>query len=84
MTVEITLTTAGSDATLFDLYSDVDGFTTPFETNIPVASLLAGFSTAIVPDFTEVVRVQALGDCINYIDIPCTEPTTTTTTTIVV
>jgi hypothetical protein len=81
MTVEITLTTAGADATLFDLYSDIDGFTTPFEIDVPVASLLAGYSSALVPDFTTIIRVQAKGDCVNYIDLECT---TTTTTTIVV
>jgi hypothetical protein len=68
MTVEITLTTAGSDTSLFDIYSDSDGFVNPVSVNIPVAFLLQG-TEVIVPDNATEVRVQALGDCVNYIDL---------------
>ena len=68
MTVEITLTTAGTDTSLFDIYSDSDSFLTPISSNIPVAFLLQG-TEIIVPDNATEVRVQALGNCVNYIDI---------------
>jgi hypothetical protein len=81
MTVLITLTVAGSSTTLFDLYSNSDGFTIPFETGITRASLLAGYTTNLCPDDATVVRVQATESCINYIDILLVNTTTTTTTT---
>jgi hypothetical protein len=80
MTVLLTLTTAGTDATVFDLYSDIDGFTIAFETNVSKASLLAGYSTALCPDYTNIVRVQATIKCVNYVDIILSNTTTTTTT----
>jgi hypothetical protein len=82
MTVLITLTTAGTDSGPFDLYSNLDGYTSAFETGVNKASLLAGYSSALVPDYTTTVRVKSNGVCLNYIDI-ILESTTTTTTTIV-
>jgi len=83
MTVYITLTVAGTSAGPFNLYSDIDGFVSAFETNISRTTLLAGYASALVPDFTTIVRIVSLGlSCTNYIDIPVIEPTTTTTTTI--
>ena len=81
MTVLLTLTTAGTDTTLFDLYSDIDGFTTAFETDVPLASLVTGYSSALVPDYTNIVRIQAKQKCTNYVDIVLENTTTTTTTT---
>jgi len=81
MTVLLTLTTAGTDATVFDLYSDIDGFTTAFETGVSKVSLVAGYSSALVPDYTTTVRIQATEKCVNSVDIVL-ENTTTTTTTI--
>ena len=80
MTVLITLTTVGTDCSLFDIYSNVDGFVSAFETDVPKASLSAGFSSANVPDGTTVIRVKAKGVCTNYIDINLSNITTTTTT----
>jgi len=82
MTVLITLTTAGTDSGPFDLYSNLDGYTSAFETGVSKASLLAGYSSALVPDYTTTVRVKSNGLCLNYVDI-ILESTTTTTTTIV-
>lgn len=79
MTILITLTTIGTDCSLFDIYSNVDGFVSAFETDVPKDSLSAGFSSANTPDGTTVIRVKAKGVCTNYIDI--TLPTITTTTT---
>jgi hypothetical protein len=81
MTVLITLTTAGTDSGPFDLYSDLDGYTSAFESGVSKASLLAGYASALVPDYTNIIRVKSNGDCVNYIDILLPGYTTTTTTT---
>ena len=81
MTVLLTLTTAGTDTTVFDLYSDIDGFTTAFEIDVTKASLLSGYSSILVPDYTNTVRVQSKENCVNYVDIVLENTTTTTTTT---
>jgi hypothetical protein len=81
MTVLITLTTAGSSTGSFSLYSNVDSYSTPFETGVAKSSLLAGYTSVLVPTSTTTVRVMSTGTCTNYVDIsvvPC--PTTTTTT----
>ena len=80
MTILITLTTVGIDCSTFDIYSNVDGFLSAFETDIAKGSLLTGFSSAKVPDGTTVIRVKAKGVCTNYIDITLPAITTTTTT----
>ena len=80
MTVLITLTTIGTDCSLFDIYSNVDGFISAFETDVPKASLSSGFSSANVPDGTTIIRVKAKGVCTNYKDIILPTITTTTTT----
>ena len=81
MTVLITLTTAGVDSGPFDLYSNIDGFVSAFETGIDTTALLAGYSSSLVPDYTTIVRVLSTGVCTNYIDIVLDEVTTTTTST---
>ena len=80
MTVLITLTVAGADSGPFNLYSNLDGFTSAFETGVSKSALLAGYSSALVPDYTTVIRVLSTGDCTNYIDITLDTLTTTTTT----
>ena len=74
MTVLITLTVAGTDSGPFNLYSNRDGFVSAFETGVSKAALLAGYSSALVPDFTTTVRVLSTGDCANYIDIVLSTP----------
>jgi len=80
MTVFITLTTAGTNTGPFNLYSDLDGYTSPFEVGVLKADLLSGYSSTLVPDFTSTIRVKSTAEyCINYIDItledlPCTRP----------
>ena len=83
MTVTITLTIAGSDTGPFNLYSDVDGYTSAFETGVSKAALLAGYTSTLVPNGTTIIRVMSNSEfCTNYIDIPVVPcPTTTTTTT---
>jgi hypothetical protein len=79
-TVLITLTVAGADTGPFDLYSDADGYVTPFENDVPKASLVSGYTSSLVPDLATIVRVQSDGLCINYIDLTIVTTTTTTTT----
>jgi hypothetical protein len=69
MTATITLTTAGSDTGPFLLFSDVDGFTSAFESGVLKGILEAGYTTALVPDGTQIIRVMSTGDCKNYVDI---------------
>jgi len=80
MTVFITLSIAGADSGPFNLYSNLDGYVTAFESGVPKASLLAGYASVSVPDFTTTIRLLSTGTCTNYIDIAVEEPTTTTTT----
>ena len=81
MTILITLTTIGTDCSLFDIYSNVDGFISAFETNVPKESLSAGFSSANAPNGATIIRVKAKGVCTNYKDIILPTITTTTSST---
>lgn len=81
MTVLITLTTAGIDSGPFNLYSNVDGYITPFATGISRLTLLAGYTSSVVPTDTNIIRLQSSGICINYEDVTVDKITTTTTTT---
>lgn len=80
MDVLITLTNVGADqGSLFDLYSDVDGYTVAFDTDVSLASLLATY-TASVPVGTTIVRVVGQSTCENILDITIVYTTTTTST----
>ena len=80
MTVLITLTTAGTDSGPFNLYSDLDGYTSAFETSIDRNDLITGYPSSLVPDFTNIIRVQSTGKfCTTSIDVPVSTTTTTTT-----
>lgn len=79
--VLITLTTAGANVGPFNLFSDVDGYTNPFETGISKAALVAGYTSTLVPNAATVIRVKSNGTCLNYIDLSITGTTTTNLTT---
>jgi hypothetical protein len=81
MTVLITLTVAGANTGPFDLYSNVDGYVSAFETGVSKSVLLAGYSSALVPNGTTVIRVKSNGVCVNFVDINVASDTTTTTST---
>ncbi len=81
MNVFLTLTAAGTNSGPFNLYSEEDGFDTPFKTGVSRASLLSGYLSTDVPEFTNIVRVRSMGICINYVDIVLTSSNDTTTTT---
>ena len=80
MTVLVTLTLAGTDVGPFNLFSNVDGYTTPLATGVSRAALLAGYSLTGVPDTATVIRAQSTGTCTNYLDMYLSGGTTTTTT----
>lgn len=82
MTVLITLTTAGADSGPFNLFSNINGYTSAFESGVDKTLLLAGYPSALVPDYTTIIRIISDGNCVNYIDIVLDEVTTTTTTTL--
>ena len=79
MTVLVTLTLAGTDVGPFNLFSNVDGYTTPLATGVSRAALLAGYSLTGVPDTATVIRAKSTGTCTNYIDMSIIGGTTTTT-----
>ena len=82
MTVLITLTTAGADSGPFDLYSDLDGYISAFESGVSKAALEAGYASSLVPDYTNTIRVKSNGVyCTNYTNIPVGTTTTTTSST---
>lgn len=78
-TILITLTIAGTNTGPFDLYSDVDGYVTPFENNVPKAALQAGYVSTLVPDGATIIRVKSDGVCTNQINLTITGTTTSTT-----
>jgi hypothetical protein len=80
MTVLITLTIAGANTGPFNLYSNVDGFVSPFASGVSKAALLAGYTSTVVPLGTTTIRVVSFGECTNTIDISVITTTTTTTT----
>jgi hypothetical protein len=80
-TATITLTTAGTGTGPFDLYSDFDGYVTPFETGVSKFALTSGYTTSLVYNGTTIIRVQSNSvGCTNYVDLPVSGITTTTTT----
>lgn len=81
MNIYILLTSVGSDAGPFNIFSDVGGYLSAFATNVSSATLAEGYP-AIVPDGTTIVRLRSIGECTNYLDVPVTGgPVITTTTT---
>lgn len=85
MTVFITFTSIGADAGPFNLYSNVDGYTSPFATGVTKAQLLAGYPSSAVPNGTTIIRAMSSGVCTNFVDltiVPIPTTTTTSSTTI--
>ena len=78
MTLLITLSTAGGNTGPFNLYSNVDGFTSAFEVGVAKIDLLMGYISYTVPDGTTVIRVMSDSVCKNYIDLTVNVTTTTT------
>jgi len=69
MTVLIKLKT-GINSELFNLFSDINGYASPFEIEIPKSSIIAGITSLLVPDNTTIIRVMAAGSSTIYVDTP--------------
>jgi len=69
MTGIITLNLAGVDSGPFNLFSNVNGYTSAFAVNITRAQLIAGYPTDAIPNGTTIIRIISIGACPNYIDI---------------
>lgn len=69
MTILLTLEIEGGNLGPFNLYSNTDGYTNPFATNITKAALEAGYTSTSVPPNTTTVQVKSVGNCSNSIDI---------------
>jgi hypothetical protein len=85
-TVTITLI-AGIDTGPFDLYSDADLYTIPFESGLAGSLFISGYTSTLVPSGATIIKVVSLGKCSNCVDlvistapIPSTTTTTSTTT----
>lgn len=71
--------TVGANAGPFNIYSNVDGYLSAFETGITAAQLTAGFFTANAPSGTTTVKLYSVGACTNATFVPVSGVTTTTT-----
>jgi len=66
----ITLTTAQANTGPFNLYSNVDSYTTAFATGISKSVITTGYTSSNVPDGSIIVRCKSDNSfCSNYIDI---------------
>ena len=83
----------GSEVGPFNLYSDVDNYVTPFDTDVPASAFTYGYYTTSVPDGTLNIKVKSEGECVNFIITivqnlptpsvtPGNTPTNTTTPTV--
>jgi hypothetical protein len=69
MTGAIQISNIGTALQTFYLYSDVNGFTAPFESGVTRNSLLRGHPTDQIPNSTAVIRVMSVDVPGKYLDI---------------
>lgn len=69
MTGAVQVNKIGTALQTFYLYSDVNGFTAPFESGVTRNSLLLGHSTDKIPNSTTVIRVMSVDVPGKYLDI---------------
>lgn len=55
---------------LVDIYSDADGYTTPFVTGFAVSMLLDGYWFNNLPLGSTTIKITSIGECTNSIFIP--------------
>jgi hypothetical protein len=77
--INITIPPTGS-AGPFDLFSDANAYSSPFQTQVPATALENGYVVTL-PIGATIIRVCSVGTCENCIDLPTNCPTTTTTST---
>jgi hypothetical protein len=69
MTGAVQINNIGTALQTFYLYSDVNGFTAPFESGVTRKSLLLGHPTDKIPNSTTVIRVMSVDVPGKYLDI---------------
>lgn len=69
MTGAVQINKIGTALQTFYLYSDVNGFTAPFESGVTRKSLLLGHPTDKIPNSTTVIRVMSVDVPGKYLDI---------------
>jgi len=69
MTGEIQINEIGTDLKTFYIYSDVNGFTAPFASEVTRDDLLKGYATDQVPNSTTVIRVMSVDVPGKYLEI---------------
>lgn len=75
MTGIIQILIIGADANNFLLFSDVDNYTSAFETNVSRQQLIDGFPSDNIPDGTTIIRALSTTElCDVSIDIPVNIP----------
>lgn len=81
MIIYLELTLAGADTGPFDLFSDADSYTVPFDTAVAKSSLVSGYITT-APSGTTIVKIQSVAPslCSSFINVPLSTTTTTSTT----
>lgn len=81
--VRITLTSAEDGTGPFNLFSDVDDFYNPFEGNISLDALRAGYISTLVPDLATTIQVKSYNTiCQTYLDIRIVAPSPSVTSTV--
>lgn len=70
MNVLIQLTFADIDTgPTFNLFSDVNNYSAPFESSVSKTALLAGYTSTAVPGLASIIRVKSIGNCLSYVDL---------------
>jgi hypothetical protein len=69
MTGEVQINRIGTYLQTFYLYSDVNGFTAPFASDVTRSDLLKGYPTYQVPNSTTVIRVMSVDVPGKYLEI---------------
>jgi len=70
MNVLIQLTIADIDTgPIFNLFSDVNNYSSPFESGVGKTALLTGYTSTVVPTLTSIIRVKSTGNCLSYVDL---------------
>lgn len=69
MTGAVQVNKIGTALQTFYLYSDVNGFTAPFESGVTRDELLVGYATDQIPNTTTVIRVMSVDIPGKYLDI---------------
>ena len=59
VSASITITVSGPNTGPFDLYSNVDGYTTPFENNVPKSFLSTGYTVTTIPMGTTTIEIRS-------------------------